>query len=75
MSHTIYIHRVTKWLEEEPERKRKKREEKRKRRLQKRVPPKHFFEDQAYMDQLRANEEDMDSALKQGTGFSHSVCI
>ena len=60
---------MTKWLEDEPERKRKKREEKMKRLLQKKVPPKHFFDDQAYMQQLRANEEDMDSALKQGTYF------
>ena len=62
-----FCHRVEKWLEDEPERKRKKREEKRKRLLQKKVPPKHFFNDQVYMQQLRANEEDMDGALKQGT--------
>lgn len=59
--------RVSKWLEDEPERKKRRREEKRKRLLQKKVPPKHFFDDQAYMEQLRANEEGMDSALKQGT--------
>ena len=58
---------MSKWLEEEPERKKRLREEKRKRLQQKRrVQPKHFFDDQAYMQQLRANEEDMDDALKQG---------
>ena len=62
--------RVTKWLEDEPERKKKRQEEK-KRRLVKKAPPKHFFDDQAYMDQLRSNDEDMDGALKQG---SLSVC-
>ena len=58
--------RVAKWLEDEPERKRKRQEEKRKRLLTKKVPPKHFFDDQAYMEQLRNNEEGMDDALKQG---------
>ena len=62
----VFTQRVSKWIEDEPERKRRRREEKRKRLLQKKVPPKHFFDDQAYMNQLRANEEDMDSALKQG---------
>lgn len=63
----ILTNRVSKWLEDEPERKKRRREEKRKRLLQKKVPPKHFFDDQAYMEQLRSNEEGMDSALKQGT--------
>ena len=62
----ILMFRVNQWLEEEPERRRKLREEKRKRLQQRRNQPKHFFEDQAYMDQLRANEEEMDDALKQG---------
>jgi hypothetical protein len=57
---------VTKWLEDEPERKRRKQEEKRKRRLTKKVPPKHFFDDRDYMEQLRSTEEGMDDALKQG---------
>jgi hypothetical protein len=60
--------RVTKWLEDEPERKRRQ-EEKRKRRLAKKVPPKHFFDDRDYMEQLRSTEEGMDGALKQGEAF------
>ena len=62
-------HSVTKWLEDEPERKRRKQEEKRKRRLTKKVPPKHFFDDRDYMEQLRSTEEGMDDALKQGAAL------
>ena len=69
ISSDVCAGRVSKWLEEEPERKKRLREEKRKRLQQRRVQPKHFFDDQAYMQQLRANEEDMDDALKQG------VCV
>ena len=65
----VYVYRVSKWLEEEPQRKKKLREEKRKRVMHRRTQPKHFFDDQGYMKQLRANEEEMDDALKQG------VCV
>ena len=69
------MNRVSKWIEDEPERKRRQREEKRKRLLKKKDPPKHFFDDQAYMEQLRNNEDEIDSALKQGPANMHMEYI
>ena len=76
-THIVHIAclRVTKWLEDEPERKRRKLEEKKKRRVAKKVPPKHFFDDHAYMEQLRSNEEGMDDALKQGALYRKCGCL
>ena len=68
----LFVYRVTKWLEEEPERRKRLQEEKKKRLQQRRAQPKHYFDDQAYMKQLRANEEEMDDALKQGCVY---VCV
>ena len=71
----LFVCRVTKWLEEEPERRKRLQEEKKKRLQQRRAQPKHYFDDQAYMKQLRANEEEMDDALKQGVCVCVCVCV
>lgn len=58
--------KITKWVKDEPERKRMKEEAKRKKRQKILSRPKYFFNDPEYMEQKRSTEDNMHDALKQG---------
>ena len=67
--------RLAEWIKAEPERRRKLVEERRKRLEKRRAEPKHYFDDPAYMQQIKATEEGMDDALRQGGRRQRTCCM
>ena len=58
--------RLAQWIKDTAEKKKEAEEEKAVRRERRRAGPKHIFTDHEYMNQIQANAENIDDALKQG---------
>ena len=59
-------YRVTELMKKEPERKQKEAEEKAEKRRLLLEGPRHMFNDQEYIEQLEATQDNFEDALKQG---------
>lgn len=64
--HTKCFYRLAQWIKDAAEKKKEAEEEKKARRERRRAGPKHVFTDHEYMNQIQANAENIDDALKQG---------
>lgn len=62
----MHVVRLAQWIKDSAEKKKEAEEEKKVRRERRRAGPKHVFTDHAYMNQIQANAESIDDALKQG---------
>ena len=68
----FFVYRLAEWIKDAAEKKKEVEEEKKARRERRRAGPKHVFTDHEYMDQIQANAENIDDALKQG-GEEHNT--
>ena len=66
MSPLVLSYRVTELMKKEPERKQKEAEEKAEKRRLLLEGPRHMFNDQEYIEQLEATQDNFEDALKQG---------
>ena len=69
----IFCFRLAQWIKDTAEKKKEAEEEKAARRERRRAGPKHIFTDHEYMNQIQANAENIDDALKQGKKIKHNV--
>jgi len=60
------VPRLAQWIKDAAEKKKEVEDEKKARREKRRAGPKHVFTDHEYMNQIQANAESIDDALKQG---------
>ena len=61
-----FVFRLAQWIKDSAEKKKEEDEEKKARQERRRAGPKHVFTDHEYMNQIQANAENIDDALKQG---------
>ena len=72
------LFRLAQWIKESAEKRKEAEEEKKARRERRRAGPKHVFTDHEYMNQIQANAENIDDALKQGGELAinmHQTCV
>jgi len=67
------LFRLAQWIKDAAEKKKEAEEEKKARRERRRAGPKHVFTDHEYMNQIQANAENIDDALKQGEELTINI--
>ena len=67
----MFCFRLAQWIKDAAEKKKEAEDEKKARQDRRRAGPKHVFTDHEYMNQIQANAENIDDALKQGEWYKY----